>query len=239
MREWIVFLLVVGISLLAAFAGAKKRNKREGNITRFYVKDVFYSATVILLFFLVSPALFTKIDFGKLGKGLIIDDNILSGIETFFYAPFFISLLLKNYLYPKDILTTKEVFGYPVQFLPNSGSEYFIFSLYIISGVIFEELVCRQFAFRAFNDTLHLQGDTLLLVTSALFAIGHFYQGWKGLLSGFILGLLFGKIFQMTGDILYPIFLHLIFNMTILSLSYRRIKDLKKLKNISLQNKQD
>jgi membrane protease YdiL (CAAX protease family) len=168
------------------------------------------------------------VDFYKVGKGFFVSDDILSQAEIIFYLPFFMSLLLKNYLYPKSIVTAKEVFGYPVQFLPNSYKEYFIFCLYIITGVVYEELLCRQFAFRAFNETLHLRGDTLLIITAAIFAIGHLYQGWKGLLSSFILGLVLGKFFQMKENILYPIVLHLIFNMTILSLSYRRLKDLCK-----------
>lgn len=228
MREWIILLLVVFIPILAAFAGLKKKNKTEADITRFYLKNIIYSVAVILLFFLTAPILFTKVDFEKVGKGVLVSDDILSTIETIFYVPFFISILSKKYLYPKNIENIKEVFGYPSQFLPHSLKQYFIFCFYVISGVIFEELLCRQFAFRVFNETLHLQGDVLLVSTAALFAIGHLYQGWKGLLSSFILGLLLGKIFQMKENILYPIVLHLFFNMTILSLSYRRMKDLRK-----------
>ena len=228
MREWISLPLLIIIPIIATFAGLKGTNETEKSITRFYWKNILYSAAVILLFFIVAPSLFTKVDFEIAGKGIFISDNILSPIATLFYTPFFISLLFKKYLYPKDILTAKYVFGYPVQFLPNSHKKYPLFCLYIITGVIFEELLCRQFAFRAFNETLHLEGDVLLVVTAGLFAIAHLYQGWKGLLSSFILGLILGKFFQMKENLLFPILLHMVLNMTILTLSYRRIKDLNK-----------
>ena len=239
MIQWTVMLIIFFITISSAIGGVKKKNKYEKSKIRFYLKDIIFSIAVILLAYFLVPILFYKIDFQKLGKGFIISQDILSGIYSALSVPFLLSLFMKSNLYPDNIQTAKEIFGFPVQLLPDSILEYFIFSLYIISGVVFEELLCRQFAFWAFNETLHLKGDILLLVTSALFAIGHVYQGWKGLLSSFVMGLLFGKIFQMTGNIFFPIVLHLLLNMTLLSLCYRRIKDLKKIKDISLQSKED
>src|SRR5690242_899981 len=141
MREWIVLILIICIVSLITITGVQKKNEYPLNKIRFYLKDIVFTSSIILLFLIIAPIFFTKVDFHKVGKGFFVSDDVLSQAEIIFYLPFFMSLLLKNYLYPKSIVTAKEVFGYPVQFLPNSYKEYFIFCLYIITGVVYEELL--------------------------------------------------------------------------------------------------
>src|SRR5690606_23905268 len=109
--------------------------------------------------------------------------------------------------YPKDITTAKELFGFPVSYLPNTTIEYLLFVFYIVAGVLFEELICRQFMFHSLYSTFNLNGDLLVVASSLVFATGHIYQGWKGILSNFILGLIFGKLFLLKESLAYPIVL--------------------------------
>ncbi len=76
--------------------------------------------------------------------------------------------------------------------------------------------------FHALHATLHLDGDALVVVSALFFAVGHFYQGWKGVLSNLILGLILGKIFLLKGHLIYPMVLHLALNLTFVVLAFRR-----------------
>lgn len=138
MSDWIIaigiVILIVFISLKGNINRKKLLNKNEG----FYKKNIASDIFIILLVFILSHNYFQQLDFQKIGKGFIIDVDIISVIVSIFVAPFFLTLLFKNYLYPKDIASAKVIFGYPVNYLPNSNKEFLWFSISIITGVIFE-----------------------------------------------------------------------------------------------------
>ena len=229
MTDWIIAIGIIVLIFFITFKSKCQSEKSIKNKVAFDKKNIASDCVLVLLVFFLNRDYFYQLDFQKIGKGFLIDQDILTVITTIFIVPFFLTFFLKNYLYPKDISSAKEIFGYPTNYLPNTHKEYFWFSLSVITGVIFEELICRQFLFLSFYNAFHLKGDTLLIVSSFLFAIGHIYQGWKGVVPSFFMGLALGKIFQMQENIWYPIVLHLFFNCTMLVLAFRRMKDLKKL----------
>lgn len=52
-----------------------------------------------------------------------------------------------------------------------------------------------------------------LLVASAVFSVIHFsVVPWQGLISLFVLGLVFGYVYERTGSLLTPILAHAVFN---------------------------
>jgi len=71
----------------------------------------------------------------------------------------------------------------------------------------------------------------LIIVSALLFAVGHLYQGRKGILSNFVVDLILGKIFLLKGTLTYPIVLHLFLNFTIAVLAFRPMKDLRRITN--------
>lgn len=237
--EWIILILLIILPIVAGINGKRKKALQPSNRFLFYLKDIVVSVFVLAIFFLLKPSIYYPLDFSKIDKGINISEEVISGILIpIFSIPFFLSFTRWNNNYPKDITTAKELFGYPISYLPNTTKEYLLFVSYINIGVFLEELICRQFMFYSLNTTVHLNGDILVVASSLLFAIGHIYQGWKGVLSNFILGLILGKIFLIKGTLAYPIMLHLFLNLTIAVLAFRRIRDLKrinhKLKDISL-----
>jgi len=131
--------------------------------------------------------------------------------------------------YRKDTNNETEIYGYPVSLLPNSRNEFLLFTLYIIGGVVFEELICRQFMFYSFNQVLNLKGDSILILSTVLFSLGHIYQGWKGVISSLVVGLLLGKIFQLSGSLIMPIFLHLVLNSSICILAFKRLREINRI----------
>lgn len=226
---WAILLFLVFYPLVAAIIGTKQKEKKPKQKNLFYLKDVIFPIIFLMTIYLLVPAFFNKPDFDKIGRGILIDRDLIRDISLIFFIPFLLSLTPWNIYYPKNISEAKELFGYPVSLLPNNTKEFFFFNIYIITGVIFEELFCRQFLFFAFYETLNFKGDVLLIISSALFAVGHIYQGWKGVLTSLLLGLIYGKIFQISGTIFYPIVLHLCLNLTVSVLGFKRIKDLKKI----------
>jgi membrane protease YdiL (CAAX protease family) len=227
MINWIFTIWLIVWPIFLAITGVKSKKKLIKNKLVFYLKDTSVCLFILMLVYLINPIMYEKLIFSIVGKGIIVGKEIMSGIYPVFFIPLVFSLIRIGQYYQKETKVTDELFGYPSNYLPKSFKEYLFFSLYIIVGVIFEELICRQFMFFSFNKTLLLTGDVLLLISSILFALGHLYQGLKGFISSLVVGILLGKIFQMEENILYPIVLHMALNLTILVLSFRRIKHLK------------
>jgi len=215
--NWIILCLLVVLPIFVAVKGKRKKSQQPASRFRFYLKDIIASVILLAIFFVSKPSVYYPLDFAAIGRGITISDEIISVILPIFFVPFVLSFTPWNNNYPKDITTARELFGYPIYYLPNTTREYLLFICYIITGVFFEELICRQFMFYSLNATLRLGGDILVVVSALLFAVGHLYQGWKGVLSNLFLGLIFGKIFVMKGTLAYPIVLHLFLNLTVLS----------------------
>lgn len=228
MSNWIIIGILVILPVLIGINGTKIKDRIIEDKFVFYFKNIGFSLIILILVFALNLIIYNSLNFSAIGKGIEINEDIVSMMETIFVVPFAVAFIPKNKLYPKDISTAKELFGYPIGYFPDSMKEYFSFAVYIITGVIFEELLCRQFMFSSLNQAFNFKGDTLLIISSLLFSIGHLYQGWKGILSSFILGMILGKIFQIQETILFPIVLHLFLNLTGLVLAFKRIKELNR-----------
>lgn len=229
MSDWIILFLLIILPIVAAVNGYRLKTHQLTSKSWFYIKDIITSAFLLFIFLVLKPSLYYPLDFSAIDTGIMVSEEILSAILPIFFIPFVLSFTPWNNNYPKDITAAKELFGCPIAYLPNTIREYFLFVSYIIIGVFFEELVCRKFMFYSLNTTVQLGGDILVIVSAFLFAIAHLYQGWKGILSNFVLGLILGKIFLIKGTLAYPIMLHLFLNLTISVLAFRRMKDLKRI----------
>jgi membrane protease YdiL (CAAX protease family) len=224
MSDLIILIILIAFPLYIAVNGVRKKVRAPVSKSSFYRRDIISSVVLLFIFLLLDPGMFTPPDFSAMGKGILIPVVIYSAHYIPFLVPLIISLTRWNYYYTEE---ANAVFGYPVKFLPDNYREHLLFTLYIVNGVIFEELLCRQFMFRSFHHSLGLQGDALVIVSALLFSVGHLYQGWQGLLSSFLMGLFLGKIFLMEESILHTILLHLLLNLTIVVLAFRRIRKLK------------
>lgn len=227
MINWIVLFLITFLHVIFGIRGRKNRNKIIENKINFYFKTILFDVLILGIFFVIEPSLFYHFELNNFDKGFEINEDIIVSIITIFPLPLVFSSvnLIKD-----NSEFTKELFGFPIGYVPNKYIEYLVFILFIITGVIFEELLSRQFLFYSLFKTLHINGDLVILISAILFSFGHIYQGWKGVISGMIVGLILGKIFLLKGNIVYPITLHLLLNMTILVLAGKRIKKLQKSK---------
>jgi membrane protease YdiL (CAAX protease family) len=92
--------------------------------------------------------------------------------------------------------------------MPQTLTEALVFVALVGTVSLCEELMFRGFAFAAFKQ---LSGSTAFAVigSSALFALGHLYQGRRGVANTFALGLLFAGARSWSASLLPPIMSHL------------------------------
>jgi uncharacterized protein len=101
--------------------------------------------------------------------------------------------------------------------LPESRAERRWFALVCLGGGISEELIFRGFLFYYFIFCFpHINNLENALLTSAIFGIGHLYQGWKGMLPTGVAGLILAGLYVLSGNLLLPIVAHVIGNMRVL-----------------------
>jgi membrane protease YdiL (CAAX protease family) len=94
--------------------------------------------------------------------------------------------------------------------LPETHEERFWFAAISVTAGVCEELLCRGFMFRYLDGiALHLPLLPTVLLASAIFGVNHIYQGKLGMLKTGIAGLAFGGLFLLTGNLLFPILLHI------------------------------
>jgi membrane protease YdiL (CAAX protease family) len=93
--------------------------------------------------------------------------------------------------------------------LPETVREQRWFALVSVGAGISEELAFRGFLFYYIGAYVP-QANTLgkVLLTSAVFGMAHFYQGWKGVLKTGIVGLVLAGFYVLTGSLLLPIVVH-------------------------------
>lgn len=163
-------------------------------------------------------------------KGFFIPEDIVIVTIMILLVPFIIAFLPTDTNFPKDnIKDAKEIFGFETALMPITFVQLIPFTGFLIIGVVLEELIFRQFMFASFSSTLGIEGDWLVLFTAFLFAIGHFYQGPKGVFSNFLVGLAIGKMYLLTENIMVPIFMHLCINLTLVVYAVRRMILLRRL----------
>jgi CAAX protease family protein len=95
--------------------------------------------------------------------------------------------------------------------LPRTAAESFVAVLLVISVAICEELIYRGFVQTLFQDAFYGYVSYVYAgaVLSALFfSVAHLYQGRKGILTTFVVGLIFSATRIWTGSLFPSIFIH-------------------------------
>jgi uncharacterized protein len=107
--------------------------------------------------------------------------------------------------------------------LPDSSTERHWFAAVCVGGGIFEELAYRGFLFYYLTLLVpSISNFEKAIVTSLLFGVGHIYQGWKGIVSTGVAGLVMASLYILGGNLLGPVVAHILANMRILIILPRR-----------------
>jgi uncharacterized protein len=148
--------------------------------------------------------------------GLSIPKPALTAIISIVLA----ALVLANQLFSLRQLATHpdEARGVlpqlALKIFPQDSVERLAFFAVVVTVAVCEELIYRGFVQRVFVDW---SGDLMLagiLGSAAMFAVAHLYQGWRGLITTFVVGLLFASIRAWTGSLLAPFVAHFIADIT-------------------------
>jgi len=99
-----------------------------------------------------------------------------------------------------------------LRLMPRSLIEALAFSALAVTAAVCEEFIYRGFVYAALQS---LSGSVAvaIVVSSALFSLAHLYQGRRGLISTFILGLAFAISRWVTGNLIAATVTHLVVDL--------------------------
>ena len=101
--------------------------------------------------------------------------------------------------------------------------------LLIVGAGFGEETVFRGYMFERFGKVLGTGRGakvSIVLITSALFAVGHYAsQGISGVEQAMIVGLVYGSIFAVTGRLWMLMWAHAAFDVLALAIIYWDLED--------------
>jgi len=101
--------------------------------------------------------------------------------------------------------------------IPRSTEERRLWAGICIAGGVFEELAYRGFLFYFLSAVIpHIDIVETVVISSALFGLAHIYQGWRGVVSTGVAGLVLGGLYALSGNLLVPIVAHVMANLRLL-----------------------
>jgi len=101
-----------------------------------------------------------------------------------------------------------------LKIFPQDSIERLAFFAVVVTVAVCEELIYRGFVQRVFEDWsggLIIAG---ILGSAIMFGLAHLYQGPRGLITTFVVGLLFAAIRAWTGSLLAPLIAHFVADIT-------------------------
>jgi len=187
-----------------------------------------YASTVAFQWFAVTVILWRAnarhIPLARLG--LAIPGPALTVIVSIVLA----SLVLANQLFSLRRLATHPAEARGVlpqlalKIFPQDFVERLAFFAVVVTVAVCEELIYRGFVQRVFEDWSDGLIVAGILGSAAMFALAHLYQGPRGLITTFVVGLLFAAIRAWTGSLLAPLVAHFIADITAGMLAPSRLR---------------
>ena len=97
------------------------------------------------------------------------------------------------------------LFRFTEKIMPQRSIEALVFTVLACTAGVSEEFVYRGFIFavfvRAFANSAFPVLIAAVFVSSALFAMGHLYQGWRGIITTLVVGVLFSGMRIWSGNL--------------------------------------
>ncbi|MGD0955897.1 MAG: type II CAAX endopeptidase family protein [Candidatus Acidiferrales bacterium] len=97
---------------------------------------------------------------------------------------------------------------------PQDSAERLAFSALAATVAICEEIIYRGFAQRVFQDWSGGLVAAAIFGSAAMFALAHLYQGPRGVLATFVVGLIFSAARAHTGSLIPAMIAHFIADLT-------------------------
>ncbi len=99
-----------------------------------------------------------------------------------------------------------------MRLMPRSLIEALAFSALAVTAAVCEEFIYRGFVYAALQSATG-SVTVAVVVSSALFSLAHLYQGRRGLVSTFILGMAFALSRWVTGNLIAATVTHLVVDL--------------------------
>lgn len=105
--------------------------------------------------------------------------------------------------------------------MPLTTKERAWFAIVAVSVGICEEIIFRSFLTQYF---MHHPFELSVIISTSIamliFAYGHFHQGLNGVINAAVFAFVMSILFMITGSLLLPIFIHIIYDLRILVLTH-------------------
>ncbi|MED1410711.1 MULTISPECIES: CPBP family intramembrane glutamic endopeptidase [Bacillus] len=103
------------------------------------------------------------------------------------------------------------------EMLPNNYRESILWIFICITAGVTEELLFRSFMMNYLLQLFPaLSTIGVLVISSIIFGLAHFYQGWKGIVGTTILGFMLGRVYVATGSIYPSMLIHMLIDLFVL-----------------------
>ena len=106
-----------------------------------------------------------------------------------------------------------KLFAIAGKLMPHSLTEALPFLALVCTVSVCEEFLYRGFAFAVFRDIAGQSVGAAIVGSSAIFAIGHLYQGRRGVATTFVLGIILASVRWWTGSLLPCMMAHFVTDM--------------------------
>ena len=111
-----------------------------------------------------------------------------------------------------------------LKIFPQDSVERLAFFVVVVTVAICEEVIFRGFVQRVFEDWGGGSMAAGIAGSAALFALAHLYQGRRGIITTFVVGVLFASVRSWTGSLLAPLVAHFCADITAGFLAPPRIR---------------
>jgi uncharacterized protein len=111
-----------------------------------------------------------------------------------------------------------------LKIFPQNEVEQLAFVALVATVALCEELIYRGFVQRVFEDAVQGLAVAGIVISAAFFSVAHLYQGRRGLLSTFVVGLLFASVRAWTGSLVPTLAAHFVTDAAAGFLAPRRLR---------------
>jgi CAAX protease family protein len=109
-----------------------------------------------------------------------------------------------------------------IKIMARTERELSLFMLVAVNAGVWEELVYRGFLIWFLTPLLGVVGAVVL--SAAIFGVGHIYQGWRGVLTTGLVGLVFATLYALTASLWWLMVVHALIDIYGGLVSYRLLQ---------------
>ncbi|MGH9762028.1 MAG: CPBP family intramembrane glutamic endopeptidase [Blastocatellia bacterium] len=152
-------------------------------------------------------------------------------VETFSAAAVLAGLVLANqlgslrHIAPNSSDAEGIVLQLARKVFPQDNVERLAFFALVATVAVCEEIIYRGFVQQVFDQVSGGYVVAGIVGSAMMFALAHLYQGRRGLISTFAVGLLFSIVRAWTGSLLAPITAHFVADLTVGLIAPSRLRD--------------